>query len=126
MAEPKQPLAPTFESLLTDSATKPINLREEMESLGLIGPHIKAEDLVDQTFVVFAAKRCLSKKYPDSPYYFCNCTDKEKSETFSTTLGGAAVVEMLDKYIAAGVNKPFEVTLRFIEEGSHDGYYVIE
>ncbi len=87
---------------------------------------MKAEELVDTTFIVFAAKRCLSGKYKDSVYYFCNCTDKEKSETFTTTLGGGAVVEMLDKYIAAEINKPFEITLRFIKEGSHDGYYVIE
>ena len=112
--------------MFADMERKPVNLRKEMEKLGLLARHIKAKDLVGETFIIFKAKTFDSKYETENDPYFCHCTDLKHTEVWTTVLGGQAVAELLKNYIALNLGKPIQVTLGWVEGGSHDGYFVIE
>jgi len=112
--------------MFADMEKKPINLRKEMEKLGLLARHIKAKDLIGESFIIFKAKPFASKFDTANTPYFCHCTDLKHQEVWTTTLGGQAVTEVLKNYIALELGKPIIVTLGFIEGGAYDGYYTIE
>jgi len=112
--------------MFADMERKPINLRKEMEKLGLLARHIKAKDLVGETFIIFKAKPFASKFDTANVPYFCHCTDAKHTEVWTTTLGGQAVTEVLSAYIALETGKPITVKLGFVEGGAYDGYYVFE
>lgn len=117
---------PVQTSMFADMNKKPIDLRKEMEELGLFAPHIKAKELIGETFIIFKAKPFESKYEQEYSPYFCNCTDLKHTEVWTTVLGGQAVTELLSKYIALETGKPIKVTLGWVEGGSHDGYFTIE
>lgn len=105
---------------------KPVKLRDTLEEMDLIGPHVKAEDLKGQTFSIYRAKPFASMGGQDERAYFCHCTDMQKAEIFTTTLGGRAVVELLELYFKHGPGAPIEVTLNWHEGGEYGGYYTID
>ena len=108
-----------------DSET--FDLAKAREEMGLGGPHMKAEDLVDETFLITGAKQFKSSfKGQDRSPFFCRCFNQEDDEAFTTVLGGTQPTEILEAYIAAGGNRPLRVTLRFVKQGGYEGYYVIE
>ena len=108
------------------SEDKPIVLRDEMEALGLLAPHIKARELIGSTFIIFKASTFKGLGDPDFDPYFCNCTDLKHKEAWTTVLGGQAITPILQGYIATGVNKPIQVTLGWTEGGAYGGYFVFE
>jgi len=123
----KLPAVDPGAQLQAAAGAKPVVLRKVLEEMGLIGPHVEAKDLVDETFIIFRAKWAQSTFDENAHYYFCHCVDPETSEIFTTSLGGGPVVELIDAYIGAGEGKPIQVTLRFAEgRGSFEGYYFLE
>lgn len=117
---------PTQGEMFVASEDKPIVLRDEMEALGLLAPHIQAKELIGQTFIIFKAKTFPGMGDPNRPPYFCHCTDLKKEEVWTVVLGGQAVTEVLTGYIATGLNKPIQVTLGWVEGGAYGGYFVFE
>jgi len=109
-----------------DITKEPKEIRQVMEELGLLGPHVKAKELVGETFIILKAKTFKGKGDPDYPPYYCHCTDMKKSEVFTTVLGGQAVVDMLKTYFEQGPADPLKVTLGWVEAGEFGGYYIFE
>jgi hypothetical protein len=112
-----------FESVKSKSVVK---LSEVSEELGLDLLMVKASELIDKSFVIYAAKPWASAKQKGGVVLFCTCADAETGEKFATNLGGQAVVEKLQKYFAAGPQAPVEVTLRHQAGGAFSGYYTLE
>jgi len=117
---------PTQGELFVASEDKPIVLRDEMEALGLLAPHMKAEDIKGETFIIFKAKPFKGLGDPEFPPYFCNCRNVDDDEVWTVVLGGQAITPILTAYIGAGVGKPIQVTLGWTEGGAYGGYYVFE
>jgi len=105
---------------------EPVVLRTVLEELNLIGPHVKAEELKGQTFTIYKAQPFASMGEKGGNAYFCHCTDMEKAEIFTTTLGGQAVVELLELYFVHGPGAPIQVTLNWNEGGEYGGYWTID
>jgi len=117
---------PTQGELFVASEEKPIVLRDEMEALGLLAPHMKPKDLIGETFIIFKAKTFKGKGDPEFDPYFCHCTDLDKKEVWTVVLGGQAVTPILSGYIALGVGKPIQVTLGWTEGGEYGGYFTLD
>ena len=105
---------------------KPVVLRTVLEDLNLVGPHTKAEDLKGQTFSIYKAQPFKSMGEKGGNAYFCHCLDEVNAEIFTTTLGGQAVVEMLELYFKHGPGAPIQVTLNWNEGGEYGGYWTID
>ena len=104
----------------------PVVLRTVLEDLDLIGPHVKAEDLKGETFSIYRASAFDSMGEKGGSAYFCHCVDLKNGEIFTTTLGGQAVVDLLELYFKHGPGSPIQVTLNWNESGAFGGYYTIE
>lgn len=105
---------------------EPVELKSVRADLGLDLPIVKAEDLIDETFIIKKAKVWESTLKHGGVVYFCTCVSVPDGELFNTNLGGDAVVEILSKAFAAGVVAPLKVTLRKISGGKFGRYYVLE
>lgn len=105
---------------------EPVELKSVRADLGLDLPIVKAEDLVDSTFIIRKAKVWESTLKHGGVVYFCTCASFPDGELFNTNLGGDAVVEILSKAFAAGVVAPLKVTLRKISGGKFGRYYILE
>ena len=119
--EPKEELG--LESAKDEA---PVILRAVLEEMDLIGPHVKAKDLVGQTFSIYRAGAFDSIGEKGGSAYFCHCVDLKNGEMFTTTLGGQAVVDLLELYFKHGPGSPIQVTLDWVESGAFGGYYTIE
>lgn len=108
---------------------QPIPLLDVLKEMGLSGPRVPAEQLVDQTFTILAAKP-FGSAYDDNAHaYFCVCMDVVTRETFTTVLGGQAVVDILDALAAQNFQAPLTATLRRVAQGKYaakGGYYSLE
>ena len=113
-------------SLEAPKDAKPIKLRDALVEMDLIGPHMKAEELKGETFSIYRAKPFQSMGGEDERAYFCHCVDLKNGEIFTTTLGGRAVVELLELYFKHGPGAPIQVTLNWNEGGAFGGYYTID
>jgi len=105
---------------------EPVDMATINEQMGLSGPRIPAENLKDVTFVILGAKAYQSSYDPTKHVYFCVCKDEKRNEVFTTSLGGSAVVDVLDSLSNAGFDHPLRVTLREKEGGQYGRYYVLE
>ena len=105
---------------------KAISVDKAKEDFDIGYPHIKAEELKGESFVIVGAREFESVQFPDSPAFFCLCRDDGSGELYTTVLGGRQPVEFLSAYLAKGGKQPLAVTLTFKEGGAHGGYYVIE
>ena len=114
-----------WEAAIEGKEAKPVTLAKLNDEFKLTLPHIKAEELVDKTFVIAGVKEFESAFPTQDHAYFAKCVNREFGE-FTTVLGGTAVVEMVDAIIASGSYRPVEVTLRKIVGGKYGGYYTIE
>jgi hypothetical protein len=94
--------------------------------MGLSGPRIPAENLVDERFIIMGAKAFQSSFAEDKHAYFCVCKNSSTGEIFTTTLGGQACVDILDALAASEFSSPLEVTLREVEGGRFGRYYQFE
>ena len=109
-----------------DLALPVIQLHAVLEELGMAGPATPAEELIGRTFQIRKAKPFQSRFDDEAHAYYCVCVDPATGEKFATVLGGMAVVEILDAYVAAGQKAALEVTLGHVEGGAFGGYYTLE
>jgi len=107
-----------------DPDEKPQTLADLNKEYELTVLHQKAEVLVGETFTIFGMRKVPSDKPGPGYYYFCNCQDPKSKELFTTSLGGQALLDLLDKVIVKAVKQPFTVTLDFVKGGDYDGYYI--
>ena len=106
---------------------KPVlSLQRVLSEMGISGPRVTAEQLVDQTFTILRAKAFPSAYAEGAHAYFCICQPQGGGDVFTTVLGGQAVVDVLDALFATGLTNPLEVTLRKVEKGRFGRYYILE
>jgi hypothetical protein len=104
----------------------PVRLSEILQKLGISGPRIAAEALVDHEFTITGCKAFPSAFKEHEHAYFVVAKDARTGEIFTTVLGGMAVTEILDALVAVSFNSPLTVTLRWNEGGRFQGYYTLE
>lgn len=105
---------------------KPTTVEQAKADLDIGYPHIKAEELKGKTFTIVGLQTFKSTLNPEVDPFFALCRDDDNGELWTTVLGQKQPVEFLSAYIAKGGNQPLEVTLVFKEQGTYEGYYVIE
>lgn len=126
----------------------PVDWKRLRESIDPQGEHVPARDLVDCSFVIDEFRPVESTLSADpSIFYWCRCHDQD-GKVFNTTLGGRAVVEVLELFDrlraaykdaqalgdtervqqleAVGANAPVALTLRFAAQGKYNGYYYLD
>lgn len=101
-------------------------LGDALDELGYRGTVIKAEELVDKTFVLRRVRPYRSRFEGQDQALFCWCAWPDTGEAFTTTLGGVGVMDTLDFYLSELGDLPVQVTLRKQEGGSHGWFYVLE
>ena len=111
---------------VANEAQPVISLEKVLSEMGISGPRVAAEQLIDQTFIILRAKAFQSSYNEQAHAWFCVCKDKETGVVFTTVLGGMAVVDILDALVTTGMRNPLEVTLRRVAKGRYGRYYVLE
>lgn len=102
---------------------QPVVLATVLQEMGLAGPRIPAEQLKYKKFKIVRAKPFMSSYDESKQCYFCVIYLEGDSNPYTTVLGGGAVVDIIQAYIASGGKKPLMVMLDFIEGGRWGGYY---
>ena len=122
--QPELPIVPAdWSAPLAEEATTVDQAKADLD----IGyPHIKTAELKHERFTIVGLQSFKSTLSPDVDPFFALCRDDKTGELFTTVLGGKQPVEFLSAYLAKGGNKPLQVYLNFVEQGTYDGYYVIE
>jgi hypothetical protein len=113
-------------AIVTQTDLQPLDWSQFAKQAGLRGTPITAEDLVNKTFDIMRAKRFESSFEGQDHAWFCIVRPIDQDETFEVTLGGQAVVEILDAYAASGLNNPLRVKLTYKAGGKFKGYYNFE
>lgn len=121
-----QPASEYLGHFLPDQNAEPVSMKDVREQAGLPTEQIAAEDLVDRSFLILAAKPFDSSFKAQDHAYYCVIRLDGESKNVATVLGGAAVVETLDVLIRTGLNRPLQVTLRHVQGGKYGGYYTVE
>ena len=116
------PYTPDFWEHAPD--VEPVALEKLNEQYQLSHPHMKAEELVGETFTIFGMRKNESTYDEQKYYYFCHCQDAKSKEVFTTSLGGQAVLDILDRIIELKIKEPFIVQLDFVKQGANEGYYI--
>jgi len=116
-------IVPTY---VADKTLTVVSLAAMLQEMGLSGPRVPAEQLVDQTFTILRGKPFQSSYNEDAHAWFCVCQEQGGGDVFTTVLGGMAVVDILDALVATGMTNPLEVTLRLVVGGRFGRYYVLE
>lgn len=92
----------------------------------LAGDPITAQELVNREFDILRAKRFDSSFEGQDHAWYCVVRPTDTGEVFSVTLGGQAVVEVLDAFANAGITNPLRVKLGYHDGGKFNGYYTFE
>lgn len=92
----------------------------------LSGTPIKAEELVGCEFDILRAKYFDSAFEGQDHAWYCVIRKVDDAEVYAVTLGGQAVVEILDAYAAMGNTRPLRVKLAYHQGGKFNGYYTFE
>lgn len=120
-------LALTHEvAIVANQEKAPVVLAEYLQKMGLTGPRVAAQELIDHEFTILRAKPFASAFKEGAHAWFVVCRDALTDEVFTTVLGGAAIVEILDALANAGFDAPLTVTLKWVPGGKFNGYYTIE
>lgn len=114
---------PHEEQIVADPNAAPVSLAEILSQMGMGGRRVQSKELVGRTLDIIRAKPFASSFDESREAWFVVCRDVETGEQLTTVLGGGAVVEILEAYAATGSNKPFRVTLEWVEGGKFGGYY---
>lgn len=131
-----------------DTNLAPVDWRAMRERFDPQGIQIPAKELVGETFTIVMYRPVESSYEGGGVFYYCRCLKEDTGEIFNTTLGGAAVVEVLDAFdrlrnayheavsmgdsvralelADMGAVAPLRVTLDFVTQGKYNGYYVFE
>lgn len=125
-----------------------VNWAETREVIDPRGTNIKAQDLIDQTFLIKKIKPVHSSLGDGSGHFYFIVGVDQDGQLFNTALGGQAVVEELDQMMwlnyelyqaqnednekemrrlhDLGAGAPFEITLRQKQGGRFGRYYVLD
>ncbi len=122
------PSAPSsfLSQYLPDRERPAYPLSKITEQMGLTGPRIPAQDLVDKPFIILAAKTFGSSFDAERHAYFCIIRDVETDQILTTVLGGFAVTDILDAVVNSEFREPLLCTLRKHQGGRYGSYYVLE
>jgi hypothetical protein len=113
-------------SIIAMPSQEPVKYSEYVKRAGLAGTPISAEDLVNTEFDILRAKEYPSTFSTQDHVWYCVVRPVGKDELLSVSLGGQAVVEVLDAYSHSDESAPLRVTLRFKTGGKYSGYYYFE
>ena len=109
---------------ITDPQAEPVTYDDVLAAMGMSGERIAAADLVGTTFTIIRAKPYVSSFDHSRRAYFCSIRLDGETEERTTTLGGKAIVDVIDEVIGLGVVSPLRVTLaRMDGEKETDRYY---
>lgn len=122
--QPELPIVPAEWS--APLAAEAITVDQAKADLDIGYPHVKAGDLKGKSFTIVGLQTFKSQLSPDVDPFFVLCRDEKSGELWTTVLGGKQPVEFLSAYMAKGGTKPLAVTLTFVDQGTFEGYYVIE
>lgn len=112
--------------ITAQASEQPLDWSQFAKQAGLRGTPITAEDLVNKSFDILRAKRFESSFEGQDHAWFCIVRPIDQDEKFEVTLGGQAVVEILDAYAASGLQNPLRVHLVYKTGGKFKGYYNFE
>jgi len=113
-------------TITTQASETPLDWSQFAKQAGLRGTPIAAEDLVNKTFDIMRAKQFESSYEGQDHAWFCIVRPVDQDEVFEVTLGGQAVVEILDAYSKSGLQNPLRVKLTYKAGGKFKGYYNFE
>jgi hypothetical protein len=113
-------------AITTQATEQPLDWSQFAKQAGLRGTPITAEDLVNKTFDIMRAKQFESSYEGQDHAWFCIVRPIDQDEVFEVTLGGQAVVEILDAYSKSGLQNPLRVRLTYKAGGKFKGYYNFE
>lgn len=114
------------QAIIAVPTDEPFEWRKFAEERLLTGTPITAEELVNKTFDIMRAKRFDSSFEGQDHAWYCVVRPVGQDEVFAVTLGGQAVVEILDAYASTGNTRPLRVKLGFVAGGKYNGYYIFE
>lgn len=103
-----------------------VNYGEYVRRAGLAGEPTTAENLVNTTFDILRAKPFDSSFEAQDHAWYCVVRPVDSDKLYSVTLGGQAVVEVLDIFSQSNENGALRVTLRYKQGGKYNGYYFFE
>ena len=105
----------------------PVEVVGDMPGMGAFeGAQIKAADLMNKPFDLLAVRRLTSHKSTEGYFYVAQCRDPETKTLFSTTLGGPAVLRVVNAWLSKGAKRPLRATLKEHEGGEYGHYNVLE
>lgn len=113
-------------AIIAQPDAEPFEWRKFAEQQYLTGTPVTAEDLIGKEFDILRAKLFLSSFEGQDHAWYCVVREVGEKEVKAVTLGGQAVVEILDAYAATGNNRPLRVKLAFTQGGKFQGYYSFE
>jgi hypothetical protein len=113
-------------AITTQGDATPLDWALFAKQAGLRGTPIAAEELVNKTFDIMRAKQFESSYEGQDHAWFCIVRPVDQDEVFEVTLGGQAVVEILDAYSKSGLQNPLRVKLTYKAGGKFKGYYNFE
>jgi len=108
----------------SDMELEPLVWAVEEERIDPKGTAVKAEALVGKEFDLVKIRKYESSFKEQDHAYFCVCKLVEDGSLVNTTLGGAALIDAIDAYIALGVLNPMRVTLTEKIGGAYGRYYI--
>lgn len=109
--------------ITTEANAEPLDWSLFAKQAGIRGTPKTAAELIDTTFDILRGKPFESSYEKQDHAWFCIVRPVGQDELFETTLGGQALVEILDAYAKSGLQNPMRVTLDFVKSGKNDGYY---
>jgi len=121
---PVRPVRPHV--IITDPDVTPVILEDVVREMGMSGPKVPAEQLVDHTLTILRAKPFMSSFDEEREAWFCVVRDHETNAQVTTVIGGQACTEILDAYAASGATAPLTVVLRKVDGGRYGRYYQFE
>jgi len=109
--------------IVADRDAEPLVIADVLKQMGLSGLRIPATELRGKTFTILRAKPFMSSFDASKDAWFCVILLPDDDDTYTTVLGGEAVVDILAAVAKAEYERPLQVTLEWIEGGRYGGYY---
>lgn len=131
-----------------DTNLEPVDWSSLRERFDPQGDKVEAKGLIGQSFTIVEYRAVDSSYEGNEVFYHVKGLMADTGELFNTSLGGQAVVDVLNSFDALrsayqeavrygddaraqelaelGATKPIQVTLGWVAQGKYSGYYVFE
>lgn len=113
-------------AIVANPTDEPVKWSDFAKQQLLSGTPIEAKELVGIEFDILRAKKFDSAFEGQDHAWYCVVRKVGDPEVYAVTLGGQAVVEILDAYASTGSTRPLRVKLGFHDGGKYNGYYTFE